>query len=87
MHTSSYMVQTLIKLLEGKSLSHVSTAKNSNQYFANIKKQGIELVEISKKNTSNKGSHLERSLAQNIDNIQRAKGYLNQLQYKQDKIA
>ncbi len=77
---SSYMITALKMLLAGKTLSGIPRAKNSNQYFAIIKNHGIELIEVSRPNLHNSGRHLERSLHQTIENIQRAKKYLESLQ-------
>ena len=76
----SYLIWALNALLEGKQLNSIPRAKNSNQYFATIKKHGIELVEVWKPNLTNSGRHKERSLHQTIENIERAKKYLQALQ-------
>ncbi len=77
---ASYIIIVLKKLLAGETLSELPPAKNSNQYFATIKKHGIELVEVWKPNLTNSGTHKERSLHQTIENIERAKKYLEALQ-------
>ena len=54
MQYKSYTMNILIDLLDGKGL--VSSDKhysNTNQYFNNIKKRGIELVEIQVQNKHN----------------------------------
>ena len=77
-------------LLAGEAvISKDRLASNSNQYFGTIKKNGIELVEVWKTNLTNAGRHKERSLHQTIDNIERAKKYLEALQGvkpKQDEV-
>jgi len=77
---TSYLIIALKGLLHGDKLSELPPAKNSNQYFATIKKHGIELVEVWKPNLTNAGKHKERSLHQTLDNIERAKKYLEALQ-------
>jgi len=77
---SSHLITTLKLLLEGKRLSKLPNAKNFNQYPNTIKKHGIELVEVWKPNLTNGGRHKERSLHQTIENIERAKQYLYELQ-------
>jgi len=68
-------------LLNGEAVTSIDQlASNSNQYFGTIKKHGIELVEVWKPNLTNAGRHKERSLHQTIDNIERAKKYLESLQ-------
>ena len=86
---SSHIITILKLLLEGKALSSIPNAKNFNQYPRTIKKHGIELVEVWKPNLTNTGRHKERSLHQTIDNIKRAKKYLEALQGvkpKQDEV-
>jgi len=71
----------LKQLLSGDVLTSIDRlASNSNQYFGTIKKNGIELVEVWKPNLINTGWHKERSLHQTIENIERAKKYLESLQ-------
>ena len=77
---TSYLIIALKRLLAGETLSELPPAKNSNQYFATIKKHGIELVEVWKPNLTNSGTHKERSLHQTIENIERANKYLKSLQ-------
>ena len=77
---TSHLITTLKLLLEGKALSSLPNAKNFNQYPRIIKRQGIELVEVWKPNLTNGGRHKERSLHQTIENIERAKQYLYELQ-------
>lgn len=77
---TSYLIIALKRLLDGETLSELPPAKNSNQYFATIKKHGIELVEVWKPNLTNPGVHKERNLHQTIENIERAKKYLEALQ-------
>lgn len=74
------MITILTLLLEGKKLSSNDMfASNSNQYFVQIKKQGIELIEAWKANETNRGQHKERSLHQTLENIKRAEVYLDRL--------
>ena len=78
---SSHIITILIQLLNGEALSSTDRlASNSNQYFGTIKKHGIALIEVWTPNRTNSGRHKERSLHQTIDNIQRAKKYLEALQ-------
>ena len=77
---SSHLITTLKLLIEGKALSSIPNAKNFNQYPRTIKLHGIELVEVWKPNLLNGGRHKERSLHQTIENIERAKKYLESLQ-------
>jgi len=83
--SASYLIIALKELLDGKTLSGIPNAKNSNQYFATIKKHGIELVEGWKPNLINNGRHKERSLHQTLENIERAKRYLESLQGMKQK--
>ena len=83
---TSHKIVILIDLLKGKSLTSIdSIASNRNQYFTAIKKQGIELIEVRENNRFNSGKHKVRRLNQSIENIQRAKNYLNRLQGKNSK--
>ncbi len=82
MQYKSYTMNILIDLLDGKGL--VSSDKhysNTNQYFNNIKKRGIELVEIQVQNKHNCQKHLKRFLAKSEENIKKAKDYLNYLSF------
>ena len=82
---SSHLITILTLLLEGKRLSSNDMfASNSNQYFVQIKKQGIELIEVWKANDTNRGKHKERRIHQSIDNIKRAEAYLCKLLGKTD---
>ena len=81
MRKSSHVIIILKLLLKGEVLSSSDRlASNSNQYFGTIKKHGIELVEVWKQNLTNSGRHKTRSLHQTLDNIERAKKYLESLQ-------
>ena len=82
---SSYLIIALKKLLESKSLSYIENAKNSNQYFCTIKNHGIELIEVSKPNLTNRGYHLDRRLNLTAENIERAENYLYSLQGLKDR--
>jgi hypothetical protein len=77
---SSYLIIALNKLLDGKTLSYIDGAKNSNQYFCIIKNQGIELIEVWKPNLTNQGKHLDRRLNLTSKNIERTEQYLYSLQ-------
>ncbi len=78
---SSHIITIMKLLLNGEAVTSIDQlASNSNQYFGTIKKHGIELVEVWKPNLTNAGRHKERSLHQTIDNIERAKKYLESLQ-------
>ena len=79
MKKTTHIITALEELLRGKKINYIPYAKNSNQYFGIIKKQGIELVEVWKPNLTNKGTHKERSLHQTIENIQKAENYLARL--------
>ena len=79
---SSHLITTLKIFLDGGKLSSLPNCKNFNQYPRTIKNNGIELVEVWKPNIANVGRHKERSLHQTLDNIERAKKYLQQLQGK-----
>ena len=77
---NTHTITILTLLLEGKTLSSNDMfVSNSNQYFVQIKKQGIELIEVWRPNTTNKGKHKERRLHQNKRNIERARRYLKKL--------
>ena len=77
---TSHTITILRELLSGRvSISMDSKASNRNQYYAPIKKQGIELIEVYKPNLNNKGRHKERSLKQTTENVKRAEKYLNKL--------
>ncbi len=74
---STHTITILKLLLEGKKLSSNDMfISNANQYFVHIKNQGIELVEEWKLNLTNDGRHKERRLLKSIENIKRAKAYL-----------
>ncbi|MFK5937795.1 MAG: hypothetical protein QM497_05285 [Sulfurimonas sp.] len=77
---SSHLTTILTLLLEGKELSSNDMfASNSNQYFVQLKKQGIELIEVWKPNLTNAGRHKERRLNPSSDNIKRAEDYFAKL--------
>jgi hypothetical protein len=76
----SHIINIMERLLAGEKLTSIDQlASNSNQYFGTIKNNAIELVEVWRPNLSNKGKHKERSLHQTIENIERAKAYLERL--------
>ena len=87
---TTHLITILQELLNGKVMrSSDQFIVNSNQYFATIKKHGIELVEVWKPNLTNAGRHKERSLHQTLENINRAKKYLEELQgikFNQDEV-
>ncbi|WP_419677626.1 hypothetical protein ACN2EN_08210 [Aliarcobacter lanthieri] len=77
---TTHLINILTQLLEGKKLSSIDIrASNSNQYFCTIKNNGIELIEVTKPNLTNKGYHLERRLNLSDDNLRKAKKYLDRL--------
>jgi len=81
MKKSTHIITIMKLLLAGEKVVSIDRlASNANQYFGTIKKHGIELVEVWKPNLTNKGQHKERSLHQTIENIERAKKYLANLQ-------
>ena len=78
---SSYTIEILKEFLEGKTF--ISSDKyyvNANQYAVEIKKNGIELIEVWRPNKNGRGQHKERRLNQTIENIKRAENYLKSLQ-------
>ncbi len=82
MQYKSYTMTILIDLLDGKQLTATDKHySNTNQYFNNIKKRGIELVEIPVQNKHNSQKHLKRFLAKSELNIKKAKDYLNYLSF------
>ena len=82
MQFKSYTMTILIDLLDGKQLTATDKHySNTNQYFGNIKKRGIELVEIQVQNKHNSQKHLKRFLAKSEENIKKAKDYLNYLSF------
>lgn len=83
MQYKSYTMNILIDLLDGKQLTATDKHySNTNQYFNNIKKRGIELVEIEVQNKQNSQKHLKRFLAKSEENIKKAKNYLDYLAYR-----
>jgi len=73
----SHTAKILQKLLDGETLiSSDVFASNTNQYFGQIKDQGIELIEW---NDPTEGKHLKRRLNMSEKNIERAEAYLNKL--------
>ncbi len=81
MKKSTHIITIMKLLLAGeKVVSKDRLASNANQYFGTIKKHGIELVEVWQPNITNTGRHKERSLHQTLENIERAKKYLESLQ-------
>ena len=83
MRAATHKAAILKRLLGGERLiSSDILASNANQYFIEIKEQGIELIEEWKPNKANNGKHKERRLLQTKENIERAKAYLNRVQGK-----
>ncbi len=73
-----YKIKALELFLEYETLT--SSVKflgiNPNQYFCEIKNNGIELIEIRVPNKTNKGTHKERTLLKSQENIIKAKKIL-----------
>lgn len=77
---TTHLIKILSDLIQGKKLASIDIiASNSNQYFCNIKNKDIELIEERKPNLTNGGYHLERSLMQSVENLEKANKYLNKL--------
>jgi len=77
----SHTAKILQKLINGETLiSSDVFASNTNQYFGQIKDQGIELIEW---NDPTEGRHLKRKLNMNDENIEKAQKYLNRLLSKE----
>ena len=73
MQQPSYTAQILKELLDGKTLkSSDKHYSNANQYFVEIKKQGIELIEEWIPNKQSRGYHKERRLNPSIENMKKA---------------
>lgn len=73
----SHTAKILTKLLNGETLiSSDVFASNTNQYFRQIKDQGIELIEW---NEPKEGRHLKRKLNWTVENIEKARKYLTKL--------
>ncbi|QOP42983.1 hypothetical protein FJR45_03055 [Sulfurimonas sediminis] len=73
----SHTAKILQKFLAGETvISSDVFASNTNQYFGQIKDQGIELIEW---NDPTEGRHLKRRLNMSDENAERAKKYLNRL--------
>ena len=75
---NSYKIKALELFLEYETLtSNVNfLGINPNQYFCEIKNNGIELIEIRVPNKTNKGTHKERTLLKSQENIIKAKKIL-----------
>lgn len=83
---TSHLINILSELLEGKTKASIDIkASNSNQYFCAIKNNGIELIEVSKPNLTNRGHHLERRLNTSEENVEKAKEYLLKLKGVQNE--
>lgn len=80
----SYTVGILKEFLQGEILTAQGDkyGTNSNQYFCDIKKAGIELIEWWEPNRNKRGRHLMRQLKQTPDNVKAAKALLSILQSK-----
>ena len=86
MKKSTHIITIMKLLLAGeKVVSKDRLSSNTNQYFGTIKKHGVELIEVWKPNLANAGQHKERSLHQTIENIERAKKYLEAMQGAKSK--
>jgi len=73
----SHTAKILKKFLNGETvISSDVFASNTNQYFNQIKNQGIELIEW---NDPTEGRHLKRKLNMTQKNIERARKYLKKL--------
>lgn len=73
----THTVKILIKLLNNETLiSSDVFASNTNQYFSQIKNQGIQLIEW---NDPAEGRHHKRRLEMSEDNINKAKEYLKKI--------
>ena len=80
MKSKTHTIRILERLLAGETISSNDVfASNSNQYFRQIKKNGIALIEVWQKNITNAGKHKERSLYWEKDNLLRAGAYLRKL--------
>ena len=67
-------LQILKELLAGKRLSSIDMRySNTNQYFNQLKRMGIELIEKWEDNSNNSGQHKERWLNPTPSNIKKAK--------------
>jgi len=68
------------RLLNGERMASIDTEyANSNQYYVQIKKQGVELIEVWKDNKTNSGRHKERWLNPTVENIRKARDLLKLL--------
>lgn len=77
MSTTSYKAEILKRLVEGETLkSSDFFYSNSNQYFCELKAEGIGLKEEFVKNKRNRGLHKARSLERSPQNLARAKELL-----------
>lgn len=77
MSKNSYTLEILQRLLNGETLASADFfVSNCNQYFCEIKNNGVELLEVRVPNKTNKGTHKERTLLKNEENISRAKELL-----------
>lgn len=73
----THAAKILYKMIQGETLiSSDVFASNTNQYFNQIKNQGIELIEW---NDPIEGRHLKRKLNMTPENIERAESYLKKL--------
>ena len=80
MKRDSIVTLILQRLLGGEKMASIDTEyANSNQYYGQIKKQGIELIEVWFPNKTNSGRHKERWLNPTIENIQKVKDLLKLL--------
>jgi len=80
MKRQTIVILILQRLLNGEKMGSIDAEySNSNQYYVQIKKQGIELIEVWKDNKTNSGRHKERWLNPTIENIQKARDLLKLL--------
>ncbi len=78
MKKDSHAATILKKLIEGQIMVSCDVlASNSNQYFKQIRDNGVELIEWT---DISEGKHSKRKLKNTSENIERAKKYLKKLQ-------
>ena len=85
MRNLSHKLHILKTLLESDvklTATNFSYISNANQYFCDLKNNGIELIERRVKNKQNNGYHLERSLKRTPENIEKAQKLLEKLRGK-----
>ena len=83
MAKQTHTARILKKLIDGETMiSSDVLASNSNQYFVQIKDQGIELVEWF---DHEDGRHKKRKLNRTPENIKKAETYLARLRGNADE--